>query len=81
MSVQTPIKPASDPPPPLVPREIRLRIDPLLLLAALDGHGDNDRPAAVRDVGHVPGLVRVQAALGGARLAVDGIREAPEDVV
>jgi rod shape determining protein RodA len=35
MSVQTPIKPASDPPPPLVPREIRLRIDPLLLLAAL----------------------------------------------
>ncbi len=35
MSVQTPIKPASEPPPPLVPREIRLRIDPLLLLAAI----------------------------------------------
>ena len=35
MSVQTPISPASEPPPPLVPREIRLRLDPLLLLAAL----------------------------------------------
>jgi rod shape determining protein RodA len=35
MSVTTPIKPASDPPPPLVPRELRLRIDPLLTLAAL----------------------------------------------
>jgi rod shape determining protein RodA len=35
MSVQTPISPASEPPPPLLPREIRLRIDPLLLLAAV----------------------------------------------
>ena len=35
MSVQTPIQPASEPPPPLVPREIHLRIDPLLLLAAI----------------------------------------------
>ena len=35
MSLQTPISPASEPPPPLVPREIRLRIDPLLMLAAL----------------------------------------------
>jgi rod shape determining protein RodA len=35
MSTTTPITPASEPPPPLVPREIRLRIDPLLLLAAL----------------------------------------------
>ena len=35
MSVTTPIKPASDPPPPLVPRGIQLRIDPLLALAAL----------------------------------------------
>jgi rod shape determining protein RodA len=34
MSVNTPIQPASDP-PPLVPREIRLRLDPLLVLAAL----------------------------------------------
>jgi rod shape determining protein RodA len=34
-STATPITPASDPPPPLVPRQIRLRIDPLLLLAAL----------------------------------------------
>ncbi len=30
-----PIQPASDPPPPLVPREWRLRLDPLLLLATL----------------------------------------------
>ena len=31
----TPIQPASEPPPPLVPREWRLRLDPLLLLAVL----------------------------------------------
>jgi rod shape determining protein RodA len=30
-----PIHPASEPPPPLVPREWRLRLDPLLLLASL----------------------------------------------
>jgi rod shape determining protein RodA len=30
-----PIQPASEPPPPLVPREWRLRLDPLLLLASL----------------------------------------------
>ena len=35
MSVNTPITPASEPPPPLVPREIRLRLDPLLVLAAI----------------------------------------------
>jgi rod shape determining protein RodA len=35
MSVTTPIKPVSEPPPPLVPREVRLRIDPLLALAAI----------------------------------------------
>ena len=35
MSVQTPIQPASEPPPPLVPRQVRLRLDPLLLVAAL----------------------------------------------
>ena len=35
MSTATPIKPASDLPPSLAPREWRLRIDPLLLLAAL----------------------------------------------
>ena len=29
------IQPASEPPPPLVPREWRLRLDPLLLLATL----------------------------------------------
>src|SRR3954468_9291411 len=34
MSVPT-IQPASEPPPPLVPREWRLRLDPLLLLATL----------------------------------------------
>jgi rod shape determining protein RodA len=31
----TPIRPASDPPPALTPREWRLRLDPLLLLAAI----------------------------------------------
>ena len=31
----SPIQPASEPPPPLVPREWRLRLDPLLLLATL----------------------------------------------
>ena len=30
-----PIQPASEPPPPLVPRDWRLRLDPLLLLATL----------------------------------------------
>jgi rod shape determining protein RodA len=34
-STSTPIRPASDPPPPLVPREWQLRLDPLLLLAAV----------------------------------------------
>jgi rod shape determining protein RodA len=34
MSAQT-IQPASEPPPPLVPREWHLRLDPLLLLASL----------------------------------------------
>jgi len=47
-----PIQPASEPPPPLVPREWHLRLDPLLLLAtlglvatsliALDGATQND---------------------------------------
>jgi rod shape determining protein RodA len=35
VSTATPIKPASDPPPALVPREWRLRLDPLLLLATI----------------------------------------------
>jgi rod shape determining protein RodA len=35
VSTATPIKPASDPPPSLAPREWRLRLDPLLLLAAV----------------------------------------------
>ena len=34
-ATQQPIQPASEPPPPLVPREWRLRLDPLLLLASL----------------------------------------------
>jgi rod shape determining protein RodA len=33
--MSTTIKPASEPPPPLMPREWRLRLDPLLLLATL----------------------------------------------
>jgi rod shape determining protein RodA len=35
MSAAQTIQPASEPPPPLVPREFRLRLDPLLLLATL----------------------------------------------
>ncbi|MEA2425650.1 MAG: rod shape determining protein RodA [Thermoleophilaceae bacterium] len=35
MSDRTPIHSASAPPPPLVPREIRLRLDPMLVLAAV----------------------------------------------
>jgi rod shape determining protein RodA len=35
VSTATPIRPTSNPPSPLVPREWRLRLDPLLLLAAL----------------------------------------------
>jgi rod shape determining protein RodA len=35
MSATQTIQPASEPPPPLVPREWRLRLDPLLLLASL----------------------------------------------
>lgn len=35
MSAAQTIQPASEPPPPLVPREWRLRLDPLLLLASL----------------------------------------------
>ena len=54
MSAKTTIKPASEPPPPLVPREWRLRLDPLLLLAtlglvvaslvSLNGATENDIP-------------------------------------
>ena len=33
--MSAPIQPASEPPPPLVPREWHLRLDPLLLLASL----------------------------------------------
>jgi rod shape determining protein RodA len=53
-----PIQPASEPPPPLVPREWRLRLDPLLLLAtlglvasslvALNGATQNDVPGEPR---------------------------------
>ena len=54
MSAKTTIQPASEPPPPLVPREWRLRLDPLLLIAtlglvaislvALRGATENDIP-------------------------------------
>ena len=54
MSAKSTIQPASEPPPPLVPREWRLRLDPLLLLAtlglvavslvALKGATENDIP-------------------------------------
>ncbi len=35
MSARTPIQPASEPPPPLVPREFHTRMDPLLAVAAI----------------------------------------------
>jgi rod shape determining protein RodA len=35
MAKAPPIEPASEPPPPLVPREFHLRVDPLLVLAAV----------------------------------------------
>ena len=34
-ATRTPIQPASEPPPPLVPREFHMRVDPLLALAAI----------------------------------------------
>lgn len=34
-ATRTPIQPASEPPPPLVPREFHMRIDPLLAIAAI----------------------------------------------
>ena len=34
-AARTPIQPASEPPPPLVPREFHLRMDPLLAIAAI----------------------------------------------
>jgi rod shape determining protein RodA len=56
MSATQTIQPASEPPPPLVPREWRLRLDPLLLLAtlglvacsliSLKGATQNDIPGA-----------------------------------
>jgi rod shape determining protein RodA len=35
VTTATPIRPASEPPPPLVPREWRFRLDPLLVVAAV----------------------------------------------
>ena len=56
MSAKTTIRPASEPPPPLMPREWHLRLDPLLLLAtvglvicsliALRGATQNDVPGS-----------------------------------
>ena len=34
-ATRTPITPASEPPPPLMPREVHLRLDPLLVLAVI----------------------------------------------
>src|SRR5919107_2622967 len=51
--------------------------------AVLDGHGQNDGFAAVGHVTHVPRLVAVARALGGAGLPVDGeglLVPAEEDV-
>ncbi len=74
MSVHTPIKPASEPPAPLVPRGLRLRIDPLLTLAAvgllvcsvyaLNGATGDDVP------GHPNYYVYRQIAFGGVGLVL-----------
>ena len=74
MSTATPIQPASEPPPPLVPREWRLRLDPLLLLAtvglvvcsciAITGATADDIP------GQPHYYVERQAIYGGVGLAL-----------
>ena len=76
MSPTTPITPASEPPPPLVPREIRLRIDPLLLLAALGlvvcsviAHQGRHRATTSTATPHY--YVYRQIAFGGDRLRAD----------
>jgi rod shape determining protein RodA len=71
MSAKTTIQPASEPPPPLVPREWRLRLDPLLLLAslglvavslvALRGATQNDIPG---DPGYYVNRQAVYAGIG-----------------
>ena len=82
MSAQ-PIQPASEPPPPLVPREWRLRLDPLLLLAtlglvacsliALKGATQHDiagRPALLRQA---PGDLRRRRARADVRRLAAGL--------
>jgi rod shape determining protein RodA len=74
VSTATPIQPASEPPPPLVPREWRLRLDPLLLLAtvglvvcsciAITGATADDIP------GQPHYYVERQAIYGGVGLAL-----------
>ena len=69
-----PIQPASEPPPPLVPREWHLRLDPLLVLAtlglvacslvALNGSTANDVP------GHPDYYVTRQAIYAGVGLVL-----------
>jgi rod shape determining protein RodA len=71
MSTKTTIQPASEPPPPLVPREWRLRLDPLLLLAtlglvavslvALRGATQNDIPG---EPGYYVNRQAIYAAIG-----------------
>src|SRR3712207_7725838 len=51
-----------------------------LFRSALDRRGDDDGSGPMGDVGHVPGLIRIHAALGGARLAVDRIGEVADHV-
>ena len=71
MSAKSTIQPASAPPPPLVPREWRLRLDPLLLLAtlglvavslvALRGATQNDIPG---EPGYYVNRQAIYAAIG-----------------
>ena len=83
-----PIQPASDPPPPLVPREWHLRLDPLLLLAtlglvacslvALNGSTQNDVPGhphyyVIRQAIYAAiGLVLMYAVVAARLLAAAG---------
>jgi rod shape determining protein RodA len=88
MSPKTTIQPASEPPPPLVPRQWRLRLDPLLLLAslglvavslvALDGATRNDIPGRPDYYVHrqaIYAVIGIVLMYGASRLDYSRLRE------
>jgi rod shape determining protein RodA len=88
MSATKTIQPASEPPPPLVPREWHLRLDPLLLLAtlglvacsliALKGATENDIPGDPRyyvDRQAIYAGVGLVLMYGASRLDYSRLRE------